>query len=129
MRFINPQLHGVLDYSVAAALVAVPLLLGFASVSVISAVLAVGAGVALFVYSMLTDYSAGLRELIPFRVHLALDAAAALALIAAPFVFGFGGVPQLFYTLVGVAVLAVVAVTQPDVSPVAHGEPGRVSAS
>jgi len=126
MRFISPRIHGILDYAVAAALIAVPLALDFAASSVLAAVLSVTAGVGLTVYSLLTDYSAGVRDLIPWRVHLTLDALAAGVLLAAPFVFGFGGIARGFYVTVAVAVLAVVRATQreTEVSP----EPARSAA-
>jgi hypothetical protein len=127
MRFISPRIHGILDYAVAAALIAVPFVLDFAASSLIAAVLSVAAGVGLAVYSLLTDYSAGVRDLIPWRVHLTLDAVAAGVLLAAPFVFGFGGIPRAFYVTVAVAVLAVVATTQLETH--ASPEPARGTAS
>jgi len=102
----------MLDYAVAAALIAVPLVLDFAATSWVATVLSVAAGVGLVIYSLLTDYSAGVRDLIPWRVHLTLDAVAAVVLLAAPFAFGFGGIARGFYVTVAVAVLAVVATTQ-----------------
>ena len=130
MRFISPRIHGMLDYAVAAALIAVPLVLDFAASSPIATVISVAAGVGLTVYSLLTDYSAGLRDLIPWRVHLTLDAAAALALLAAPFVFGFGGIARGFFVAVAVAVLAVVATTQveTDAAPEPVQGPARPGA-
>lgn len=112
MKFISPRAHGFLDYSVAAVLSGAPLAWGFADVSVAAAVIAVAGGLGLFAYSLLTDYSAGLRAVIPFRLHLTLDAIAAVALLAAPFLFGFDGLPRWFYLVIGTAVLAVVACTQ-----------------
>jgi len=130
MRFISPRIHGILDYAVAAALIAVPLALDFAASSVLAAVLAVTAGVGLTVYSLLTDYSAGVRDLIPWRVHLTLDAVASVVLLAAPFVFGFGGIARGFYVTVAVAVLAVVATTQleTDAAPEPAGAAARPGA-
>jgi hypothetical protein len=115
--FISPKVHGILDYSVATVLVVGPLVLGFADVSVAAAVIAVLAGVGLFVYSLLTNYSAGLRAVIPFRVHLVLDASAAVALLVVPFLFGFAGTPRAFYLVIGAAVLVVVACTRLQESP------------
>src|SRR5689334_6066357 len=112
MKFISPQLHGALDYLVAAVLVGAPFILRFAAVSVASAVIAVAAGIALFAYSLLTAYSAGGRALIPFGVHLVLDAMVALALLAAPFLFGFIATPRTLFVAIGVGVLAVVACTR-----------------
>ncbi|HEX8068109.1 MAG TPA: hypothetical protein VF520_16445 [Thermoleophilaceae bacterium] len=39
-------------------------------------------------YSTITDYPLGIAKLIPYRAHLAIDLAAALALAATPFVTG-----------------------------------------
>jgi hypothetical protein len=81
---------------------------------VVSAVLSIAGGIGLTVYSLLTNYSAGLRRLIPWRIHLMLDAVAAVVLLVAPFVLGFGGVARVFYVTVAISVLAVVAASQID---------------
>ena len=112
MKFISPTVHGALDYAVACVLIGAPFFLRFTDVSVAAAVIAVGAGIALLVYSLLTNYSAGVRAVIPFRVHLVLDASAAVALLAVPFLFGFAGTPRGFYLVIGTAVLVVVACTR-----------------
>ena len=114
MRFLSPRIHGFLDYAVAFLLIGAPLALDFAATTALGAAVSIAAGIGLVVYSLLTDYSAGLRALIPWRVHLILDAVAAVALLALPFVAGFGGAPRAFFVGVAVAVLAVVAVSQVD---------------
>ena len=114
MRFISPRIHGILDYTVAAALIGVPLVLGFSATSVAAATISIASGIGLVLYSLLTDYSAGIRNLISWKAHLTLDAVAAVALLVAPFLFGFGGVPQAFFSTVAIAVLVVVATTQLD---------------
>jgi hypothetical protein len=129
MQFISPKVHGILDYSVALTLVGAPLLLGFADSSAAAAILSVVAGVGLFVYSLLTDYSAGLRNLIPFRLHLTFDAVAAGAFLVAPFFLGFTGLVRVFYLVVGAAVLAVVACTRRVEGVIAHGSPVATTAS
>src|SRR5262249_32737420 len=117
MKFISPKLHGALDYSVAIVLIVAPVLLRFSDVSVPAAVIAIAAGSGLVVYSLLTAYSAGVRAVIPFRVHLILDASAAVTLLVVPFLFGFGGTPRAFYLVIGTAVLAVVACTRVQDEP------------
>ena len=64
------------------------------------------------IYSLLTDYSAGIRNLISWQAHLTLDAVAAVALLVAPFLLGFEGIARGFYVTVGLSVLAVVATSQ-----------------
>ncbi len=112
MRFIPSAFHGILDYAVAATLVFAPFILGFEGIAL---ALAVAGGLGLFVYSLVTDYSISARKLLPFKAHLAIDFAAALVLVAAPFVFGFTGLERAFYLVIGIAVLVVVAVTDPTV--------------
>ena len=86
-RPIDATLHGITDYSVGTLLMtAFPRLVGLAgtrSGRQIRAAGAIHAG-----YSLMTDYPLGAVKLIPYRVHLALDAAGALALGGAPFVTG-----------------------------------------
>ena len=91
MRFpprpIDSTLHGITDYTVGTALMTVfPKLAdleGTESADQVRAVGAIHAG-----YSMLTAYPVGIVKLIPFKVHLALDAIGALAVAALPFVNG-----------------------------------------
>ena len=116
MKFISPKLHGILDYSVAIVLIAAPVVLRFSDVSVAAGVISAVAGIGLVIYSLLTAYSGGVRALIPFRVHLVLDALAAVALLVVPFLLGFAGTPRSFYIVIGAAVLAVVACTRVEES-------------
>ena len=120
MRFIPAKLHGILDYSVALTLVAGPLLFGFEGLALY---LAVGGGIGLFIYSLITDYSVSVQRILPFRTHLVFDFVAASVLAAAPFLFGFGNVETFFYVAIGLAVIAVVLVTDPNIEPARIPEP------
>jgi hypothetical protein len=86
-RPIDSTLHGVTDYTVGTLLMAgFPRLAGVEgtqSARQIRTAGAVHAG-----YSTITDYPLGIAKLIPYRAHLAIDLAAALALAATPFVTG-----------------------------------------
>ena len=116
MKFISPKLHAILDYAVAIVLIVAPVVLRFSDVSVAATVISAVAGIGLVIYSLLTAYSGGVRALIPFRVHLVLDALAAVALLVVPFLLGFAGTPRAFYIVIGAAVLAVVACTRVEES-------------
>ena len=86
-RPIDSTLHGATDYSVGALLVtAFPRLAGVEGSR--SAAQIRTAGAAHVAYSTVTDYPLGVVKLIPFKLHLALDALGALALGLAPFVTG-----------------------------------------
>jgi hypothetical protein len=86
-RPIDSTLHGVTDYSVGATLMTVfPKLAdieGTESARQVRTAGAIHTG-----YSTVTDYPLGVVKLVPFKLHLALDALGALALAAAPFVTG-----------------------------------------
>jgi len=120
MKILNPQVHGWLDYAAALALIVAPFVLGLTALALW---MSVAAGVGLVLYSLLTDYSASLAKLIPFRLHLLLDGLAALAFIVAPFAFGWSGVVMTYYLVMGVGVLMVVALSaneeQPEATTVA----------
>jgi hypothetical protein len=86
-RPIDSTLHGVTDYSVGTTLLTVfpkwADIEGTESARQVRTAGAIHAG-----YSTLTDYPLGLLKLVPFKVHLALDALGAIALGATPFVTG-----------------------------------------
>ncbi len=82
MKPISTRLHGLLDYSTAAALIALPRLLNWPSAPT---QLLTASAVASLGYSLVTDYERGAVRLLPMRGHLALDALSGLTLLAAPF--------------------------------------------
>ncbi len=90
MRFPQPidaTLHGITDYTAGATLMSLfPRLVGLSGTRAGRQIRVAGATHA--TYSTLTDYPLGAVKVIPYKVHLALDAAGALALAATPFVTG-----------------------------------------
>jgi hypothetical protein len=86
-RPVDSTLHGVVDYMAGATLTTVmPRLAGVEgtrSGRQMRAAGAVHAG-----YSTMTNYPLGIVKLIPFKAHLALDAAGAVAVGALPFITG-----------------------------------------
>jgi len=117
MKIIPSKFHGALDYAVAATLIIGPLVLGFDG---IAKYLALADGIGLLIYSLITDYSLSARKLLPFRLHLILDFVAAVALVAAPFLFGFSGFEKIFYLVIGISVIAVVLITNPETETAAQ---------
>ena len=113
-KILTPTIHGLLDYAAAAALIVLPFLLNLGAISRTAQWLSVAAGAGLVVYSLATDYAFGAFGLFSFRAHLALDLAAAVAFIAAPFVFGWTGLVLGYYLVMGAGVLAVVALSATD---------------
>jgi hypothetical protein len=123
-RPVDSTLHGVVDYTAGTTLLTVfPRLAGIEgtrSARQIRTAGAIHAG-----YSTLTDYPLGVVKAIPFRVHIALDAAGAVALAATPFVTGQWrrGVRQ-WLPHVGLALfeLASLAITDPTGRGDWHGD-------
>lgn len=113
MRFISNQVHGVIDYALALALIILPFVLNFQESSPIGHWLSVGAGAGLFLYSLFTGYSLSLQKMIPYGAHLVLDFVAGLVFLAAPFVFSFTGLVQTYYLVIGAAVIVVVLLSDP----------------
>jgi hypothetical protein len=86
-RPIDSTLHGVTDYTVGALLTTVlPRVAGVEGTE--SAMQMRIAGATHAAYSTLTDYPLGVVKLIPYKVHLALDALGAIAVGALPFITG-----------------------------------------
>jgi len=86
-RPIDRTLHGFTDYTVGATLMTVlPRLAGIEGTRSARQVRAAGAFHA--AYSTVTDYPLGVVKVIPYRLHLGLDAVGALALVATPFLTG-----------------------------------------
>jgi hypothetical protein len=110
------RVHGIIDYAVAALLIVAPWLLGFADHRTATAV-TVGFGVVALLYSLFTDYELGLVRRLPMRVHLLIDVVWGLGLIASPWVFGFAGRVAWPHIIVGLAGLAVTALTQRPPAP------------
>ena len=106
---LPPLVHGLLDYLVGVALVAVPFAVGFDEDAATASSVALGVG--LLIVAASTDLPTGFVHSIPRAVHVMLDYMIALALVAAPFVLGFSddgtaapwliaiGVVQLMQTL------------------------------
>ncbi|MBW3593841.1 MAG: hypothetical protein KY396_09115 [Actinobacteria bacterium] len=87
-RPISTRVHGVIDYTTGAALIAAPEVLRLDGVRASSLAPRI-AGAGATAYSALTDYAHGFAKRIPMRAHLALDAASGAALAASPWVLGY----------------------------------------
>ncbi len=88
MRFIPTKLHGLLDYTVGALLMAGPYLLKLDKKSAATKIpLALGAGA--IAYSLFTNYEWGAVKKLPMESHLKMDLGSGVLLAASPWLFGF----------------------------------------
>lgn len=111
MRFLSTRTHGVLDYVYAVLLIAAPWLLGFADGGGETWV-PVGVGVAVLLYSPLTDYELGAVRRIQMPVHLWMDAVGALLLAISPWLFAFDEVVWAPHLALGLVELLVAFLSQ-----------------
>lgn len=118
---ISSRVHGMLDYCVGVALLALPFVLGFVGNNAATWVMVACGGAAL-VYSPLTNYELGIVPVFSMRQHLILDAAWGAMLAGSPWMFDFADQVWLPHIIVGLGELAVVALS----SAVPVGGPRRV---
>ena len=104
----------LIDYVAATVLIIAPFVLGLESTSPLALWLSVIAGAGLILYSLVTDYSYSAAKIVPFKVHLVFDSVAGVVFVAAPFLFGFGGVTMVYYIVMGLGVFLLIAVTDPS---------------
>ena len=83
MRFIPTRVHGAVDHVVGPALVLAPTLLRLGRTSPEGLTARAVGGVEAF-YSNITDYEMSVKNVVPMKVHLALDAAGGAALALVP---------------------------------------------
>jgi hypothetical protein len=130
-RPIDSTLHGLTDYSVGMLLTtAFPRLAGISGTR--SARQIRTAGTAHMGYSLLTRYPLGAIKLIPYKVHLALDAAGAIAIAATPFVTGQwtkGARQWRPHVALAAFELASLAMSDPSGHGDFHGDVGAVHAA
>ncbi len=111
MRFITKTMHAYIDYPVAIGLMAMPFLLGL---SELATALSVTTGLAALMLTALTDHQTGLAKVLPYKLHLAVDAMVGAAFVAAPLVLSLGGLDAAYFWAIGGTVLLVVAAHRPE---------------
>jgi hypothetical protein len=83
MRFIPTSVHGAIDHVVGPTLVVAPTILRLRRTSP-EGIVARAVGGAGAVYSNLTDYELSMKNVVPMKVHLALDAVSGATLALVP---------------------------------------------
>ncbi|MBO9658665.1 MAG: hypothetical protein J7527_07545 [Chitinophagaceae bacterium] len=109
---ISSKTHGVLDYIVGVFLMASPWLLNFYQNGA-ETWIPFSLGGATLIYSLFTDYEAGLVKKMSMPWHLTLDLMSGITLGVSPWLFGFVDKVWLPHVIAGALEVAVVAFTQP----------------
>ena len=109
---LSPFLHGLVEYAAGILCVAAPFLFGFESDAATAASIVIG--IVILIVAASSEGPTGLAKVIPVGIHVVLDFAVVVVLIAAPFLFGFSdeGAPTAFFIVVGVAHLLVTIATR-----------------
>lgn len=121
MKFLNPKVHGYLDYAVVVTLLIAPSLFGFTdNAATVSYIL----GIFYIPFSLLTAYPLSLAKIIPFTWHGALELVASPLLVAMPWIAGFSGhdPSRNFFIVAGVALFFVWLVTDYKAADIAYGK-------
>ena len=119
---VPPLVHGVLDYVIAAILIAAPFVLSFDEDAAIA--LAIVAGLAVLLLGAFTAWTTGIVKSIPPVAHAMLDYLLGIFLVIAPFLLGFNDddTASAFFVILGIAGLLLTVATR--FTPEA-GEPRR----
>jgi hypothetical protein len=116
LRVVPTNVHSAVDHVVGPALIAAPEIFRLPRRSP-EGLAPRAAGAAAAIYSNLTDYELSVKNVIPMRVHLALDAVSGAALAAVPLLSGArkrGVRHWLPHTLIGAFEVAMAATTKTE---------------
>jgi len=115
MRFIPTRTHGMVDYLVGVVLIAAPWIFRFNDVASAKWV-AIVVGLLMLGQALMTNYELGVVPLVPMHLHLMMDSAIGIFLIASPWIFGFSDDrlnAWLPHVIVGIGELGFAAMTTP----------------
>jgi len=107
------KLHAYIDYPVALGLIILPFILGLGSSNPMAFGISVVTGLAVLATTALTEHETGLFKLLPYSLHLAVDAVVGAVFVATPFVLGLTGLDAAYFWAIGAAVLVVVSLHSP----------------
>ena len=113
-RFITKSIHAYLDYPVAFGLVIMPFLFGLGDGNPLAFWLSVLTGIAAFLLTVFTNHHLGIFRVLPYSLHLAVDGMVGIVFVIAPIVLGFTGIEFWYFMALGLTVLTVVGLHQPE---------------
>jgi hypothetical protein len=128
LRVIPTSVHSAVDHVVGPALIAAPTVFGLSRKSP-EGIVPRANGILAAVYSNLTDYELSVKNVIPMKVHLALDAMSGATLAAVPLATGArqrGLRHWLPHTLIGAFEIAMALTTETEAPKQKSRRLGRV---
>ncbi|MBB6510616.1 hypothetical protein F4695_004007 [Rhizobium soli] len=109
MRVVPTLFHGIVDYLVGILVIALPF---FLELTGGPRVVLVILGVAVILYSFLTDYELGAVRFLRIRFHLLLDALFGISMLISPWLFDVPADRRWPVYLVGALALVLAMITQ-----------------
>jgi hypothetical protein len=100
-----------MDYLLGVILIGAPWVLGSPAVSHAESWGPIILGEAVILYSLLTDYEVALVPVIPIPMHLSLDGAVGLSLVACPWLLGFTSVLGTLLPIFGICLMGIALIT------------------
>lgn len=100
-------IHGLIEYAAGVLFIVAPFVFDFDSGA--AQAFSIVVGVALITFTASSDLPTSLINQIPKPIHVGVDYALAVLLIASPFVFGFSDetAPTIFFIVIGLAHLLI----------------------
>jgi len=111
MRFIEPKVHGFIDYFVGIMLIAGPTLFNFENA--IEVFIPAVLGVIQITYALFTRYEFGFFPAISMRKHLRADLIIGALLAGSPWIFGFAEYIWQPHVLLGTFQMLIALLTRP----------------
>jgi len=108
MRVIGASLHRVLDFVTVAGFALAPSVL---SLTGLPAMLAYILAAAHLTLTLLTHFPGSVLRPVPLSLHGAIELVVGIALIALPWLLGWGGAARIFYVVAGAVILGVWALS------------------
>jgi len=111
MKFIEPKIHGFIDYMAGIILIAAPSFFSFDNAA--ETLIPASVGIIQITYSLFTRYEFGIFSGISMRKHLMLDMIGGAVLVTASWIFGFASEIWQAYMMLGVFEILVAFLTKP----------------
>ena len=123
MKFLNPRVHGYLDYLAVTLLALAPTIFGFGGVAAVISYVAAAAQLGM---SLLTAYPLGVKKIIPFTVHGGVEVGVTILFLVSPWLFGFADhiTPRNFFLGAGIGLGLVYLVTNYKAADREYGKRG-----
>ena len=111
MKFIEPKIHGFIDYMAGVILIATSSFFSFDNAT--EAMIPALVGIIQITYSLFTRYEFGFFSGISMRKHLTLDMIGGTVLVTSSLIFGFASEIWQAYMLLGVFEILFAFLTKP----------------